>query len=74
LVVDRSSLPDELEVIAWTDDDQVMALRHRTRPHIGLQFHPESYLCREGMRLMARFLEQAGIPVRQAALSTGESR
>ena len=74
LVVDRSSLPDQIEVIAWTDDDQVMAIRHRTRPHVGLQFHPESYLCREGMEMLANFLELAGIPVQRGVPSSGEDR
>jgi anthranilate synthase component 2 len=61
LVVNRDSIPDDLEVIAWTDDGVVMGLGHRSRPHFGLQFHPESYLCREGMRLMANFLRLAGV-------------
>jgi anthranilate synthase/aminodeoxychorismate synthase-like glutamine amidotransferase len=61
LVVERESVPDVLEVTAATDDGQIMALKHRDRPHYGLQFHPESYLCREGPRLLARFLEYAGL-------------
>ncbi len=64
LVVRRESLPDELEVSAWTEDGEVMALRDLRRPHFGVQFHPESYLCREGRWLLARFLELAGLPVR----------
>jgi anthranilate synthase component 2 len=63
LVVDRESLPNELEVSAWTADGQIMGLAHRSRPHFGLQFHPESYLTRHGMHLLARFLELAGIPL-----------
>ena len=62
LVVDRDSLAEDLELTAWTDDGLVMGLRHRSRPHYGLQFHPESYLCREGMRLLANFLRLAGVP------------
>jgi anthranilate synthase/aminodeoxychorismate synthase-like glutamine amidotransferase len=62
LIVERSSVPADLEVTAWTEDGLVMGLRHRTRPHFGLQFHPESYLCRDGMRLLGRFLELAGLP------------
>jgi anthranilate synthase component 2 len=64
LVVDRSTVPAELEITAWTAEDVVMGLSHRSRPHFGLQFHPESYLCREGMRLLARFLDLAGVPLR----------
>jgi anthranilate synthase component 2 len=63
LEVERDSLPDSLELIAWTEDGVVMGVADRERPHYGLQFHPESYLCHEGMRIMARFLELAGIPV-----------
>lgn len=55
LVVERSSLPDELEVTAWTDD-VVMGVRHRTRRVEGVQFHPESILTGEGPRLLANFV------------------
>jgi anthranilate synthase/aminodeoxychorismate synthase-like glutamine amidotransferase len=65
LIVERDSLPDELEVTAWTDDGVVMGLRDRNRLHFGVQFHPESYLCRDGKRLLARFLEIAKLPLRQ---------
>jgi hypothetical protein len=40
-----------------------MGVRHRSRPHYGLQFHPESYLCREGMVLLANFLRLANVPL-----------
>jgi anthranilate synthase component 2 len=63
LVVERSTLPAALEVTAWTDDGLVMGLEHAARPHFGVQFHPESYLTRDGMDLLARFLERAAIPV-----------
>lgn len=62
LVVDRRTIPEELEIDAWTEDGLVMALRHRERPHYGVQFHPESYLTRSGSSLMRRFLELAGVP------------
>ena len=63
LVVDRNTIPDALRVTAWTDDGIVMGLQDVSRPHYGLQFHPESYLSEEGMRLLARFLQAAHIPL-----------
>jgi len=65
LVVDRSTVPDELEITAWTDDGLVMGLAHRERPHHAVQFHPESYLSVDGMRLLANFLEIAGIELKE---------
>jgi len=65
LVVDRTGLPEDLEVTATTEDDLVMALAHRARPHVGVQFHPESYMSREGGAILTRFLELAGIPLRR---------
>jgi anthranilate synthase component 2 len=64
LIVDRESLPSGLEVTAWTDDGVVMGLRDRKQPHFGVQFHPESYLCHHGRALLARFLEIAGVELR----------
>jgi len=64
LIVDRETFPDDLEITARTDDGDVMGLRDRNRPHFGVQFHPESYLCHEGKRLLSNFLEVAGLPVR----------
>ncbi len=61
LVVARDSLPTELQLTAWTEDGLIMALQHQSRPHFGLQFHPESYLSRLGMHLLARFLQLAKI-------------
>jgi len=57
LVVQRGDLPDDLEVIAWTDDDLVMGIRHRELPRFGVQFHPESILTPEGPRIVRNFLE-----------------
>ena len=65
LVVERDSLADNLAVTAWTGEGDVMAIRDCERPHFGVQFHPESYLCHEGKRLLARFLKIAGLPVRE---------
>jgi anthranilate synthase component 2 len=63
LIVDRETFPADLEITAWTEDVAIMGLRDRARPHFGVQFHPESYLCHEGKKLLARFLEIAGIGV-----------
>jgi anthranilate synthase/aminodeoxychorismate synthase-like glutamine amidotransferase len=57
LVVEADSMPQELEPTAWSQDGLVMALRHRTRPVVGLQFHPESVLTPEGPSLVRNFLE-----------------
>ena len=67
LVAQRDSLPHELEVTAWTDDGLVMGLAHRSRPHFGVQFHPEAYLTQGGKRLLANFLGLAGVKAEAAA-------
>ena len=59
LVVDRSSVPPELEITAEADG-LVMGLKHRTRPLAGVQFHPESILTTEGEKLLGNFVE-AGV-------------
>jgi anthranilate synthase/aminodeoxychorismate synthase-like glutamine amidotransferase len=56
LIVDRSSVPDELEVTAWTDDGVVMGVRHKVHPIEGVQFHPESVLTASGHDLLRNFL------------------
>jgi len=56
LIVDRDSVPDCLEITAWTDDGLVMGLRHRERPIEGVQFHPESVLTDAGHDLVGNFL------------------
>jgi len=60
LLVDRDSLPAELEITAETDDGLIMGLRHRELAVEGVQFHPESILTADGRKLLANFLEQAG--------------
>jgi anthranilate synthase component II len=62
LVVDRSSVPDCLEVTAETEDGVVMGLRHRDLPVEGVQFHPESILTEGGHRLLQNFLDRAWSP------------
>ena len=59
LVVDRQSIPDELEINAETDDGAVMALTHKTRPIFGIQFHPESYGTTGGDQIIINFLSEA---------------
>jgi anthranilate synthase component II len=61
LAVKRETLPDELEVTAWTDDGEIMGVQHKTRPIHGVQFHPESIATEGGHQLLANFLELAGI-------------
>lgn len=56
LIVDRDSVPAELEVTAWTDDGIVMGLRHREDDVQGVQFHPESILTAAGHDLLRNFL------------------
>jgi anthranilate synthase/aminodeoxychorismate synthase-like glutamine amidotransferase len=63
LVVDRASLPDQLEITAETDDGTIMGLRHRELDVEGVQFHPESILTTSGHRLLRTFLQRAGQPV-----------
>jgi anthranilate synthase component II len=60
LVVLRESLPDDLELTAWTEDGLVMATQHRELPRFGVQFHPESILTPEGPRIVENFLALAG--------------
>jgi anthranilate synthase/aminodeoxychorismate synthase-like glutamine amidotransferase len=66
LVVDRESLPAELEVTAWTDDGLVMGMRHRKHPVEGVQFHPESICTPCGHELLRTFLSNAAVPLHAA--------
>jgi len=57
LLVERSSLPECLEITAWTDEGEIMGMRHRELPVWGVQFHPESILTASGMDMLKNFLE-----------------
>ena len=56
LLVERASLPEVLEVSAWTAEGEIMGLRHKTLPVEGVQFHPESILTEAGMALLGNWL------------------
>jgi anthranilate synthase component 2 len=56
LVIERSSLPDSLDVTATADDGEIMAVRHRSLPVEGVQFHPEAILTEHGRKVLRNFL------------------
>ena len=55
LIARRESLPTCLKITAWTDDRTIMAVKHKSFPTVGIQFHPESVLTRDGMTLLENF-------------------
>jgi anthranilate synthase component II len=57
LVVKREGLPDCFEITAWTDDDEIMGLRHKEYPVEGIQFHPESFMTQAGKDILRNFLK-----------------
>lgn len=57
LVIERESIPDCLEITAWTDDGEIMGVRHKTLAVEGVQFHPESVLTEHGHDLLNNFLK-----------------
>ncbi len=63
LSVKRETMPEVLEITAWTDDGEVMGFQHKTRPIHGVQFHPESIATEGGHHLLANFLTLAGVQV-----------
>ena len=59
LAIERASCPDVLEVTAWTDDGEIMGVRHQTLAIQGVQFHPESILTEHGHAMLKNFLDQS---------------
>ena len=58
LSIERSSCPAELEITAWTEDGEIMGVRHKTLAIEGVQFHPESILTEHGHAMLKNFLDQ----------------
>jgi anthranilate synthase component 2 len=61
LAIERETMPDCLEVTAWTDDGEIMGVRHKTLAVEGVQFHPESILTEHGHAMLRNFLEQTSL-------------
>jgi anthranilate synthase/aminodeoxychorismate synthase-like glutamine amidotransferase len=57
LIVKRETLPDCLEITAWTTENEIMGLRHKEHPVHGVQFHPESILTEHGKQMLETFLK-----------------
>ena len=66
LIVERDSLPEVLEIVAWTPEGEIMGLKHRDHETWGVQFHPESILTTSGLKLIENFLtlcrQQRSVP------------
>jgi anthranilate synthase component 2 len=60
LVVEKTSCPDCFDITAWTEDDEIMSIKHKTMPIEGVQFHPESILSQHGHDLLLNFLKNYG--------------
>ncbi len=57
LIIQPGTLSDEFEVVAWTEEGEIMGIRHKTFPLEGVQYHPESFLTLEGTKLLKNFLD-----------------
>ncbi len=57
LIIRRETIPEEFEVTAWTDEEEVMGIRHRKHQLFGVQFHPESFLTLEGPKMLKNFID-----------------
>lgn len=57
LLVERKSIPETLEITAWTKEREVMGLQHKKHPTFGVQFHPESIMTEQGKKILANFLK-----------------
>jgi len=66
LIVAREGLPDTLQVMAWTPENEIMAIRHREHETWGVQFHPESILTTSGKDILRNFLLSLPAPAAQA--------
>ncbi|CAG9610087.1 aminodeoxychorismate/anthranilate synthase component II [Pseudoneobacillus rhizosphaerae] len=56
LIVKKETLPDCLEISAWTEEGEIMAIRHKSLPVEGVQFHPESIMTKDGKKLLENFI------------------
>jgi anthranilate synthase/aminodeoxychorismate synthase-like glutamine amidotransferase len=65
LVIQPGTLSEDFSVVAWTEQDEIMGIRHKRYPLEGVQYHPESFLTHEGTRLLRNFLER-GVTAGQA--------
>jgi len=64
LLVEKESLPDCLEVTSWTEEGEIMGLRHKEFAVEGVQYHPESIMTEEGKRIIANFIEKYSLSVK----------
>ena len=58
LIIRQGTMPPKFEITSWTDQDEIMGVRHKTWPLEGVQFHPESFLTEHGQTLLGNFLKK----------------